>query len=169
MVKYFYCPSCHHINRVELDYNIKCNDNNLNSALMCTYDCECGGEAVDIDENMVHIIRELNIMGLKTQYCCEGHIKNKFLLIPYISFDHTITITTFNFIKFAFGIPDGWIVDESVNDVGAPIISLYMKNYNNYDLDSQESIDKFNEDRLKAIKNLYDWILLIKKVADKNE
>lgn len=33
----------------------------------------CTGDVIDVDDNMTSIIRELNIKGYKTKYCCGGY------------------------------------------------------------------------------------------------
>lgn len=46
--------------------------------------CNCGGEIVHIDDQMVTIIRILNQKGYKTQYCCSGHDFEENVTAPYV-------------------------------------------------------------------------------------
>jgi hypothetical protein len=48
--------------------------------------CKCTNKRLEpIDNNMIYIITHLNKKGLKTKFCCGGHIEKQFIYI-YISF-----------------------------------------------------------------------------------
>jgi hypothetical protein len=87
------CQACHSV--FDFDTLLKCySDSNKHTQrahvaeLLVGYPCisvNCYGELFDIDEVMVKPISKLNNLGIKTLYCCSGHIQNKNIDSTYIS------------------------------------------------------------------------------------
>lgn len=82
----------------------KCYDYTFCPLTSCNY-----GNVVELDDNMIYIIKELNDKGYETQYCCGGHADeiNRGSTI-YIKFDVRFCIIDFN----KTGRPEGFEVDK---------------------------------------------------------
>ena len=70
---HYYCPSCHKT------YEERSNIISYSTSERMRVDpntyikCTCCGEAVEIDAELIDVIVKLNKMGVRTEYCCEGH------------------------------------------------------------------------------------------------
>ena len=130
-------------------------------------------EQIEIDEVIAPIIRELNLKGYKTKFCCSGH--------PYISLNEAFT----NSEETAKGLV-GLVRTEPTNKADLPIRALYIApddffyisfdemsshefhvplpdgfwweedNIIRYEY-STDSVYELLEERLNACKVLYQW------------
>ena len=130
-------------------------------------------EHVEIDELIAPIIRELNLKGYKTKYCCSGH--------PYCSMNEAFARSE-EAVKYIAGL----VKTESSGQKDFPIRALYIvsgddlyitfdgisrtdfsvplpdgfwwddENIIRYDFSTDEPYDLFAE-RLVACKTLYQW------------
>lgn len=71
-MKVRYCPHC---NKFEVS----------KKADFIHTKADCPGRLVKLDSNMAPIIKELNSLGFKTEYCCSGHPKENYVT-SYIMF-----------------------------------------------------------------------------------
>lgn len=130
-------------------------------------------EHIEIDEVIAPVIRELNLKGYKTKFCCSGH--------PYTSLNEAFT----NSEKTAKGL-GGLVKTERTDNKDLPIRALYIAPddyfYISFDRISsedfpvplpdgfwwdEESTIRFDystegiyemlEERLTACKTLYHW------------
>lgn len=110
MLKCFYCAECGKVHKISYhSVLLPIPDQRLTIDMYFTYKCDCGNEADEIDYYMIDIIKQLNDIGLKTEYCCEGHIhKNGDYEPAYIQFNNSISIRYLKRILKVYPLPVGW-------------------------------------------------------------
>ena len=133
-------------------------------------------EHIEIDEVIAPIIRELNLKGYKTKFCCSGH--------PYISLNEAFT----NSAETAKGL-GGLVKTERTDNEDLPIRALYIApddyfyivfdgissqdflvplpngfwwddNIIRYEY-STDGVYELLEERLNACKALYQWASIL--------
>jgi hypothetical protein len=123
------CLSCGNI----FDRDIVTNEYNFCPML------HCGGEVIDIDDNIFECIKMLNQKDYPTLYCCSGHSWNSY---PYILFDDIVSEYSFE------SLPEGFKVSQS----------------NNKNINISKSIDSSN--MLDKLRLLFDSAMELFKWAD---
>jgi len=117
MIVYFYCTECNKIYKSTVRENIYYTDKRLSHTVHYSYLCDCGEPAVEIDAGIINIIKTLNEYGLKTLYCCEGHLKKNGDYQPaYITFDNSIKKEFFESLLKVYPLPNGWELETYNND-----------------------------------------------------
>ncbi len=157
MLKDFYCPNCHSIfTKINTDRN----KNVSTDGELFIFHCNCDHYAVDIDHHLIHIIQRLNLAGLTTMFCCEGHLELNGDYTPaYITFDKKVSIQIITLIVDEFPLPDGWDIELFRNELGIENVIIRFNKFN--DIIDNYSIRKFNIEREKYIKELYQWVIYI--------
>ena len=109
----FYCEKCGKVHKVAFhSVLIPLPDPRIITEMYHSYKCDCGNIAENIDYYMIDIIKELNDFGLKTEYCCEGHIyKNGDYEPAYIQFDNSVSMRLFKSILKLYPLPVGWSLE----------------------------------------------------------
>ena len=114
-MRYLVCKDCRNIYNYDLihpDFKSSCPK------------ADCGGDLVELDEEMLIPITSLWSKGYKTHYCCSGHIYESFPGSGYIMFDRK---------TFPGGCPTGWYVNDNCiryrcpKDVSKFDIRLYIR------------------------------------------
>ena len=78
---------------------------------------DCGGDVVEIDDNIFHPVRTLNEKGYITAFCCSGHLWES---DPYIVFDDIVNKDCFcnypnNFVQDGSG--SRVVIRRSINNI----------------------------------------------------
>ena len=124
--------------------------------------CDCGSDCFEVDINLLSAISELNSMGIKTEFCCEGH---SFTDPGYIAFAPHISLE-----KLDLGCPSLWYVDKD-NIYKNYLIELDQDGKQkdiSYTCDTirpiqfEKSYITFEEYKAKYIASLYNWIIKLK-------
>lgn len=119
MIKYFMCPKCLSIYKVEFpdiiemgkdsllrktSFTVKvlCNKKIRNPKTKGVYLCK--RYAVEIDRRVLYAVQNLNIKGYITEYCCEGHSKYN---TGYITFSESMYAMLENLDS-----PEGWYFES---------------------------------------------------------
>ena len=164
MLKYFYCEECNKIHRANVRENIFYTDKRLSCNIHYLYKCDCGEPAVEIDAYMVNIIKLLNENGMKTIYCCEGHLETNGDYSPaYITFDSSITKEFVENILKTYPLPIGWTLETYEHpeeypdyDYRACVTLRYTE------LDEQNiAYNKFQYLKNQYIANILAWCIMI--------
>lgn len=123
----------------------------------CKCDTTDNFQYVEIDDGIYSAIKQLNLLGYKTNFCCEGHTDDRGIQ-TYIVFDWDKNKQMFD------SLPEGWRYDgysyrkikyykyniiRSIIPNGRKIFKLTEK-------EKQEIIDK-------NIKNLIQWVKQLKE------
>ena len=100
---HYYCPDCGktYLENVKFDHGST--DSRIQFSTHTWYNCDCGGDAVEIDSRLVDVIVKLNKIGFRTTYCCEGH---SFEDTAYIAFEPDVDFT-------GIELPNLWVSDKS--------------------------------------------------------
>jgi hypothetical protein len=108
-MSYYYCPDCGGLySGRALNLNLEMEDNPYSWYAMCP-NALCGGEAFEIDEEMIIPIKILHQKGYKTLYCCSGHVYTR-------NNDGYIMFNTSE-IEMPETSPDGWFIDDDDGNV----------------------------------------------------
>ena len=105
MKRYFYCDTCNRMSSIDVESSYVVPESEDMYTIVrypveiIAFCKECKEEMFPIDNGMASIIERLNNCGIKTLFCCEGHMdildrenNNCIISTPYILLEHNDTI-----------------------------------------------------------------------------